>query len=896
MKPGTMLAQYRVEEKIGVGGMGEVYRAQDTTLDRAVALKVLPERFAQDADRMARFEREARVLASLHHQNIASIFGFEKADGVVFLAMEMVEGEDLSELIRRGPVPVDEAVDIARQIAEGLEEAHEKGIIHRDLKPANVKIMPDGRVKLLDFGLARALAGETTEEAVLGSEATLTAAMTQAGTILGTAAYMSPEQARGREVDRRTDIWAFGVILFEMLTGQPVFTGETPTDTLAGILKSEPEWEQLPAGMPFQLERVLRRCLAKDPRQRLRDIGEARVRLEDPDSESQIHSSMLAASTVSGGAETRSPALRLVPWLVAMLALVALTWSLLDRGPAPENGTVLQLGFSAPEGKEFFFLSSFPATPVISPDGKLVIFGAQDRETGEVDLYLRSIDQRQAVRLDGTRDGQYPFWSPDSEWIAFFDRNEGLKKIRVGGGPAMLVCKAGNAKGGSWSVEDQIIFTSEYNTSLQIVPAIGGEPRPLTRLKDKGSFDSHRHPFFLPDGHRFLYLARGVGGQDSEIRLGSVDGKTEKVIMKSPVNAAFAQGYLLYVSRQTLMAQHFDLQTASLTGQPFPVVDGVLTVIGAAAAGFSASNEGSLVYLNHTMDGTLNLRWLNRSGSAQETISDQAIYEGVALSPDDRKAALSITDIQSGTSDIWILDLERNLRTRMNNNPADDTSPVWHPDGQTIYFASDRSGPYGIYRKNPGSTRAAELVLALDIAIYPKAISPDGKTLLYIFDAGPSGFDIGAIDLEEDAEPQVVVSSPVTETSPVFSPDGKWLSYASDISNTPEIYIAPWPELTPVTQVSTISGTWHFWTDDGRRLLYQELNGRMMEVQVNRDGGELRLSSPEVLFEHSSVRLEGAWLDVTGDGQRFLAIESDHVKVPTFCNLIIGWPRLGNSP
>jgi Tol biopolymer transport system component len=892
MKSGTMLAHYRVVEKIGVGGMGEVYRAHDTRLGRDVAVKILPERFARDADRMTRFQREAKVLAALHHQNIASIFGFEQTDEATFLAMELVEGEDLSEILRNGALPVDDAVEIARQIAEGLEEAHEKGIVHRDLKPANVKRTPDGRVKVLDFGLARAFSGHTTGEEDISSAPTMTAAMTQAGTILGTAAYMSPEQARGQEVDRRTDIWAFGVILFELLTGKRLFAGETASDTLADILKSEPDWDELPDELPHQVERVLRRCLSKDPRKRLRDIGEARVRLDDPEAESQVFASGVSSVAPARDHRGTRGIMSLLPWTLTLLAVAAALWLMTTRTDPGSRAQVVQVGFPAPPGKDFDLLGSFPSMPQISPDGRHVVFGALDPDGDEAHLYVRSRDQREAVRLDGTLDAQYPFWSPDSEWVGFFVRGEGLKKIRVGGGPAQTICDAGNAKGGSWSIDDQIIFTSDYNTPLQIVAAVGGEPQPLTSLEDDPNVDSHRHPQFLPDGQRFLYLARGTGGNDNEIRIGYLDEREDRTLLRSDVHVRYASGHLLYVSNRTLMAQEFDLASEELVGQPFPLAESVLVITGAAAAAFSVSDEGSVVYLRGSIDDAMSLRWLDRNGMDQGTVGDEAIFLSVALAPDSRRAALAVLDRQAGTNDLWVLDIERNLRTRLTTHAADESFPVWHPDSRTVYFASDRTGRYAIFRKSVGSTREPELVLELDVPVAPNGFTPGGDTLIYVTGQDSTGFDIHALDLTGAGGSRALVTSPADDAGARISPDGNWIAYASDISGMVQTYLAPWPEMTPVTQVSTTSGTWCYWTATSDRLMFQEGDGRLLEVPLTVVDGEARLGPPEVLFDHTTVKFDGAWLDVAADGERFLTIEADDLDMPRFCDLIIDWPLL----
>ena len=889
MEPGKMLAHYRVEEKIGAGGMGEVYRAHDTTLGRDVALKLLPAEFAVDGERLARFQREAKMLASLHHPNIASIFGFETVDGHTFLTMELVEGEDLSEVIKRGAVSIEDAVDIARQIAEGLEEAHEKGIVHRDLKPANVKRTPEGKVKVLDFGLARAFAGQTAVEDEIGSAATMTAGMTQAGTVLGTAAYMSPEQARGKEVDRRADIWAFGVILFEMLTGRQLFAGETATDTLAGILKTEPDWNSLPANLPPQVERVLRRCLSKDPRQRLRDIGEARVRLEDPTAESGLFTGSFA--TMPDEARRRGlPAA--VPWAVAAVCVAGVAWVLLTGGFGRTERPMWHLGFQAPLGREFHIAGSTPALPQISPDGRMVVFGAIDRETRDVSLYVRSLDSGKSVRLDGTGGAEYPFWSPDSEWIAFYDGDKGLKKVRAGGGPTQLICASGAGKGGSWGTGGDIIFTTGYNQPLSIVPDIGGTPRVLTDADADAKFDSHRHPCFLPDGRHFLYFARGVGGTNSEIRMASTDGGPEKVIMSTQVAVRYANGHLLYLSEQTLMAQPFDVASGELVGRPAPLAENVLLISGAALGAFSVSDEGSLTYLEGSSAGNFSLWWLDREGQEQAPVGEEALYETVVLSPDGRRAAVTIIDRRAGTNDIWILDIERNLLTRFTNDPADDLYPVWLQDNRTILFDSDRAGNYAVFRKSVGSTTAPELVFKRPVAASLWACAADNRTILYSESSDSTGLDLWSADLTGESEPRRLVASAGQDGAARFSPDGRWVSYWSTASAQSQVYVAPWPEMTPVTQLSTTSGTWHFWTRDMSRIVVQEGEGGLQEIAVSVVDGEFSVGTPQPLFAHSNVKLEGAWLDMSGDGERFLAIKTSDLKVPEFMDLISNWPAM----
>ena len=886
MQPGKMLAHYRVEEKIGQGGMGAVYRASDTVLDRDVAIKILPPEFAVDGERLARFQREAKVLASLHHPNIASIFGFEHTDECTYLVMELVDGEDLAEILKGGPLAVDEAVDVARQIAEGLEEAHEKGIIHRDLKPANVKRTPDGKVKVLDFGLARAYAGQTAGEGHVSSAPTMTAAMTLAGTVMGTAAYMSPEQARGKEMDRRTDIWAFGVILFEMLTGRQLFAGETASDTMAGILKVEPDWSTLPAGLPPQVEQVLRRCLSKDPRQRLRDIGEARVRLENPDSESGIFSGAVAAATLPD-ARWR----RLLPWAVTAAALAAAAWLALGRGPAEVERPVTHLAMPAPPAADFAISGSYPGLPVVSPTGKHIVFSAKSVSDAAVQLYVRAMDSGRAVALDGTINAQYPFWSPDGEWIAFFDRTEGLKKIPVGGGPTQTICAAGNGKGGSWNEAGQIVFAPEYNASLQVVAAVGGTPRTITEVNKDQGFDSHRHPQFMPDGHHFLYMARGAGGQDTELRLADLDGGPTRAIMKLATGAQYASGHLLFLNQQTLMAQPFDPITGTLSGTPVPVAEDVMIIPGAAKGAFAASDEGTLVYLRGKAEIDATLSWLDLKGNDLGTVGDSGAYDSVALSPDNRRAATAVADRAAGTNDLWIMEIERNFRTRFTNNPADEAYPVWQPDGRALLFVSDRTGKFAVYRKQLGGTGDEELVLELPESILLWDCVDDGHTVLYSIDGGESGLDLWAADLTGQSEPRLLRRTGGDDGAAQVSPDGKWIAFWSDESGAGQTYLAPWPAMTPLSQVSTTTGTWSYWNADSRHLVFQEESGRLLMVGLTPMDGEVRIGAPQTLFDHAPVTLDGPFLDLALDGERFLAVNSTATDPPAFCEVVIGWPR-----
>lgn len=887
MKSGQMLTHYRVEEKIGAGGMGEVYRAHDTVLGRDVALKILPPAFADDSDRMTRFQREAKVLASLHHPNIASIFGFETTEECTFLVMELVEGEDLSEVLLRGALPVDEAVDIARQIAEGLEEAHEKGIIHRDLKPANVKRTPDGKVKVLDFGLARAYAGETAGEGEVASAPTMTAAMTQIGTVLGTAAYMSPEQARGKEVDRRTDIWAFGVLLFEMLTGRQLFVGETASDTMAGILKSEPEWDLLPQGLPFQVERVIRRCLAKEPRQRLRDIGEARVRLENPEAESGMFSGPVAVAPAP-----KSLRKKLTIWGLVSIKAAVVVWLIFGRADKVVELPAWHVAIPAPTDANFHVTGSFPGLPVISPDGTHVVFSGRVTEGHRVQLYLRSLAASEAVALPNTEDAQYPFWSPDGKWVGFYARDKGLMKIMISGGPPQMVCEASNGKGASWNESGQILFTTDYNSSVMMVDATGGISRDVTDLAHDTGFNSHRHPQFLPDGRRFLYFARSEGNHESEVRLASLDDSTHQVVMLQTMMVQYASGHILYINQETLFAQPFDLKTGLMSGTPTRVASDLLTVPGAAKGAFSASDNGILTYLRGFSTLDASLVWLDRDGREQGTVGDLALYDMVTLSSDGRRAATGVIDQSAGTWDLWVVDIERNFRSRFTETTSDEYGVVWLPDNRTLLFASDRKGKGGVYRKQIGSAEPAEHVFPLDTSIFLWDASNDGNTIIYSTLNGETKMDLWSVELSGDPQPRLLRQMPEDDVMARLSPDEKWLTFASVTASAPQVFVAPWPQMTPLTQVSTTNGTWSYWTKDGRELIYMEIDGTVVAVAMTPEAGEMRIGAPEILFDTRAPVIEGPYLSVSEDGERFLTVNAVDSDPPQFCDVIMNWPAM----
>ena len=866
MQSGTMLVHYRVEELIGKGGMGEVYRARDTKLSRDVALKILPPEFAEDGDRLARFEREAKVLASLHHPNIASIFGFEHGEECTFLVMELVDGEDLAEILRQGPLSVDDAVDIARQIAEGLEEAHEKGVVHRDLKPANVKRSSDGKVKVLDFGLARAFSGQTATEEDVSSAPTMTAAMTQVGTVLGTAAYMSPEQARGKEVDRRADIWAFGVVLFEMLSGRQVFAGETASDTLAGILKSDPEWDRLPDDLPFQVERVLRRCLAKDPRQRLRDIGEARVRLDDPDSESMMFSGPMAAVKDSGW----NPG-RLLPWVLLSVALIVGAVGWFSRPSAPKR-EARQYELQLLKGESI----AYSYRPVVSPDGRWVAAALPDT-LGELSLHLRSLETGDQEQVANTRSSEFPFWSPDSKYLGFFQEGY-LRKLHVESGSVQVVSTEvrGLARGGAWSGAGQILFAPGANDGLLLVDSENGPTRPVTAVDSTMADGSHRWPVFLPDGRRFLFTVwSNVLDERAEkggIFLADLNGGEPRRILRDVSAVVYVHpDHLLFHRNGRLMAVAFDPQTGQVQGDPVLVSKSVGFQSSNGLVSASANERGDIFVGTHVPENRVELAWVGRDGQVQGVTSgDLPLAFGLDLAPDGRHYAVGRLD-DVGSVEIWIGDTERGSMARLSRFENDCFGASFSPDGREVIYGVQTLIGSALYRHDISGALDPVLVLELntaDVDATGRHWFAADRILVDIIDSATKDWGIHVLDIGTGVLTPVLVND-FDQQSPRMSPDGNWLAYQSSESGIPEVYVRNWPQLDRKWQVSRDGGVVPHWSDDGAELMFVSARRReVMAVDFVVENGEPRISLP---LQAMSLPQSVDTFAYGGDHQRFLA-------------------------
>jgi serine/threonine-protein kinase len=844
--------------------MGEVFRARDTKLNRDVAIKVLPSAFAQDAERVARFRREAQVLASLNHPNIAAIHGLEEGDGVLALALELVEGEELAERLTRGAIPVDEAVAIAKQIAEGLEAAHEKGIVHRDLKPANLKLTKDGTVKILDFGLAKAYGGEAEAAGSegLSQSPTMSRQMTEAGVIFGTAAYMSPEQARGGTVDKRADIWAFGVVLFEMLTGKRLFTGETVSDTLAAVLRQEIDWKALPASMPPVVRELLERCIERDPKERLRDIGDLRIvlerRLGTPD-------------TVRV-----SSRLRALPWALAlMLALVSLAlWA--PWRPAPPAPP---LRLSAELGAAASLSASLGPAAILSPDGRLLAFVASQVAGGRPLLHLRQLEQLDAAALVGTEGVRDPFFSPDGEWIAFFADGL-LKKVSITGGAAVTLCDAANPLGGTWAEDGTIFFTPSLSAGLSRVSSAGGTPQTLTTLDPASQEVTHRWPQALPGGKAVLYTAGSTLGnyEDASLVVHTLEGDTRKVLHRGGYHGRYLpSGHLVFMHEGTLFAAPFDLDRLELTGEPVPALAGVTASSSSGGAQFAFSRDGTLVYQRGEGRGT-SIQWMDREGKTQPLGAAPGSYNTIRFSPDGQRLAL-------GGRDVWVYEWGRDTLSRVTFDPGWDGFPVWSPDGRRVAFVSLRADQAAgnLYWQGADGTGEAERLTESKNLQLPTSWHPSGKFLAFQENNPQTSLDILILPLTGDeasgwkaGKPTVFLSSPFDEFGAAFSPEGGWLAYTSNESGRFEVYVRTFPGPRGKWQVSTAGGHWPTWSRSRRELFYLGLDGRITEAGYTVEGDSFRAEKPRV-WSPGLVASLGPFnrtFDMHPDGERVAVLKA----------------------
>jgi Tol biopolymer transport system component len=878
---GRSVAHYRITAKLGEGGMGEVYRATDSKLEREVAIKILPQSFAGDAERLARFEREAKVLASLNHPSIAAIYGVEHEEDVRALVLELVDGPTLAERLAAGRLERDEALRIACRIAEALEEAHERGIVHRDLKPANVKIAAGGKVKVLDFGLAKALdpmAGRDSAPSVLAHSPTLTLGATMQGVILGTAAYMSPEQARGSQADARADVWAFGVVLFEMLAGRSLFTGPTVSDTLASVLKVEPDLAQLPADTPGKLRRLLERCLRKDPRERLHAIADARIVIEEV-LRGELDEPGAAAAV--GGAPAR-PRWQVAAALGGALLLGGLlaAATLVGLAPAPEAKRVYRFDLEPPLG-----LTGVGA-PKVSPDGRHVAFVARN-DKGTPQIWLRSLDSATARPLagtDGVKATGRPFWSPDSRYLAFFTPDK-LLKVPIDGAPPIKVADADGADG-SWSERGLIVYDSGPTDPLRAVPAAGGTPRSLIEgVAGEGGYQV-AWPQFLPGGDKLLYVAFEGSEERNGIWIADADGSNSHRVVAGLSRVEFVPpGWLLFVRDSTLVAQAFDADAGELSGEPIPVADG-LGVSNIGLAEFSAASDDVLAF-RATAGAQEALVFYDRKGAREGEPAETGGLNQPVFSPDGRWLAFDKLG-ERDNRDIWLRDLRRGVSSRFTTTPGIDFGPLFSPDGEQLYYGRAESGTFKICVR-PLAAGVERIVHTSNLTTIPVAIAPDGRRLVLgeFVEGNP---DLVVLDLERPEALTRFTSTPeFWELRASFSPDGRWLAFQSNESGENEIYVQPFPGPGRRWQVSTAGGTFPVWGPNGREILYRDLEQRLTRVAVEA-GTSFDAAVPEPLFplvlaSGNSVRR----LAISPDGQRIAAVVpgGDGREAPT--SIIVGW-------
>ena len=862
LAPGTRLGAYEIVDLIGAGGMGEVYRARDTRLDRHVALKVLPEAFASDPERTARFLREAKVLASLNHPHIAALFGLEEHDGRHLLTMELVPGETLADRIDRGPIPVDEALPIARQIAEALEAAHEQGIIHRDLKPANIKVRPDGAVKVLDFGLAKLAATAVTG---IGASAGPSQSLTGVGFILGTPAYMAPEQAKGKPADRRSDVWAYGCVLYEMLTGRRAFEGEAVSDTLARVIEREPNFSMLPPHTPPSIVRLLRRALVKDPRMRLSDLAVARIEIQE---------------ALSGPA-TFSPAMPqprnarwsvAAPWVVAALLATTLVVMQLKTGaPISPSGAVARLELSL--GIELY--TNYPPGATLSRDGtRMAFIGVVG---GLRQLYVRRLAEFEAVPLRGTENATMGFFSPDGSTLGFISADRLLKRVSLSDGLVVTLARDADYYAGAvWGADDRITF-GRADTIWQ-VSGSGGEPTQLTTLDDGKGEIFHAWPTVLPGGKTVLFASVTGSSRDATHieAMSLADGKRSVIVESGTFPLYAPSGHLIFFRDGALIAAPFDADRLAVTGPSVRVIDNVAVDASVGMPLVALSENGSLIYLPRE---TSRIVWVSRQGVEQPISDAPRRYTHPRLAPHDGGIVVQ------ADGDLWIQDTARPTLTRLTSQAtAGNGSQILTPDGKRVVFRS-RAGMLWIDVDGSGQSHAiAGSTSGADI---PNSVSPDGRTLAFIRQTSDTSSDVYVLDLHGETKPRAVVSTPAYEGGAQFSPDGRWIAWASDESGQMQVYLRRYPGPDQKVQLSTQGGTQPLWNKNGKELFYRDVN-KMMVVDVM-TSPTLMVSAPRQLFEQRYAFLTATIpnYDISADGQRFVMVKDESGSGRL--NVVLNW-------
>jgi eukaryotic-like serine/threonine-protein kinase len=878
LQPGHKLGPYELGEPIGAGGMGEVYRARDTRLDRTVAVKILPKHLAETPEMRQRFELEARAISSLNHPHICSLYDVGEQDGVSYLVMEYLEGETLAARLARGPLPLSDVLKYAVQIADALDKAHRQGVVHRDLKPGNIMLTPQGGAKLMDFGLAKsAIAAASISSMTAPAHAV--SPITVKGTIIGTFHYMSPEQVEGKEVDARSDLFTFGAVLYEMMTGQRAFEGKSQLSVASAILDKEPQPISVVQPMtPPALDRVVRRCLAKDPEDRWQTARDLLLELK-----------WVAEAGSQAGVPAPELARRRHPgqwgWIsAAVFALfaVAATVGFVLRAPQPPP--VLRTTILPPEKTNF-------DSTIISPDGTRLAFTVRGTD-GILKLWVRPLDALTAQPLAGTDGAYLPFWSPDSRSIGFFSEDGKLKKIEAAGGPPITLCDASVGRGGTWNRDGMILFGMIGRSVILRVSSAGGAATPVTKLDETRKDANHRWPVFLPDGQHFLFNVRSTDRsveQGEDLYVGSLDGKVNKKLLSTSFTVQYASGHLLFVRESTLMAQPFDTNRLELAGDAFPIAEQVLTYGATGYADISSSENGVLAYRTGAAQVGSKLLWFDRQGKEIGALGDLTIYLSMRISPNGQKVAAEISDPKIGPPDVWVYDVARGLRTRLTFDPQGDSSPVWSPDGTRVVFRSNRKGLDDLYMKDASGAGNDELLFESGENKVPSSWSSDGKFLLFHNFNNKTRQDIWVLPMTGEHKPFVFLQTEYQEGDAQFSPDGHWVAYRSNESGRDEIYVTPFPGPAGRWQVSTGGGTRPKWQRKGKEILYLGDDDKIMSAEIRVKGASIEVGAVKPLFQTRPHR-PGSIFDTTGDGQRFLVNTAVVEQSASPVTLVVNWP------
>jgi Tol biopolymer transport system component/predicted Ser/Thr protein kinase len=877
--PGTRLGAYEVVSLLGAGGMGEVYKARDTRLDRAVAIKVLPAQLADDPEFRNRFDREARAISQLTHAHICTLYDVGHQDGTHYLVMEYLDGETLADRLAKGGLPLDQVLKIAIEIATALDAAHRAGIVHRDLKPGNIMLTRSG-AKLLDFGLAKSTTVAVSSSLSMLPTTPAAAGRTAAGTILGTFQYMAPEQLEGRDADTRTDIFAFGAVIYEMLTGRKAFTGKSQASLIASIISSTPAPISVIQPLtPASLEQIVSRALAKDPDERWQSARDLLSQLK-----------WVAESGARAGVPAMvAPARRgriTLPWIVcgvlAVLLAAVTTSALWNLTRVRPQAGVVRLMIVPPPNQHVV------GAPIISPDGRRIAFVGTTPE-GTSTLWLRPVDSLAAQQLPGTEDATYPFWSPDSRFIAFFASGQ-LKKIDVAGGSPQTICQATNGRGGAWNQAGVIIFSQRISAGLVQVSSAGGSPTPVTTLDTAKGEQSHRFPHFLPDGRHFLFLALSKG-EDAGVYVGDLGSKTIVRVISADGEAWYGAGYLVFGRKSTLFAQPFDPVGASLGGgEPTPIAEQISEAQNTGGLAYSLSETGVLTYVGGAQSAIAQLTWIDRTGRTLGTLGPAALLASPSLSPDGTRVALEIT--QNSNFDIWFSDVARGSMARATFDPATDDNAVWSPHGDRIAFASERGsrGFADIYMRSASGAGSDELVLSTANAKFPFAWTPDGSTILYQ-EVATTGTQLWGVPVVGEHKPIPYLQNGFNLTNPQLSPDGRWVAYASNETGRNEVYVQSYPTPSAKAQVSLDGGNQPRWRHDMKELFYTASDRRLMAVPIT-IGAALQPGPPVVLLEThllDTSLTSPPQYDVSLDGQRFLmTVAKETAAVPV--TVVLNWP------